>query len=361
MGIIRLLLAIAVIIAHTNPILGLSFTGGATAVKAFYIISGFYMALILNEKYIGAGSYKIFLANRFLRIFPIYWTLLILTIVISIGISYGSSGKELGFFMPYEKYSASLSIGSYLFLIFVNLFVVFQDFVVFLGLNLDSGDFFFTSNFWNTNPQLWLFLLVPQAWTISLELIFYTIAPFIVRRKIGIIILLILASIGLRILLAYNGLKDDPWSYRFFPTELAFFLLGSISYRLYKRILRYKVDKRILGFVYVFVIGFYLLYSILTFPFKSYIFLTSFFIAIPFVFYLTKSWKIDSALGELSYPIYISHFLIIRLLESNTLVKGNSAIVTLLISLILSLALNYFVARRFERIRLVKAARIPIQ
>ena len=50
MGIIRLILAIAVVIVHTEePIFGFEFVRGLVAVQAFYIISGFYMAMILNE------------------------------------------------------------------------------------------------------------------------------------------------------------------------------------------------------------------------------------------------------------------------------------------------------------------------
>ena len=56
MGLIRALLAISVILAHSESFLGLSLVGGKVAVQAFFIISGFYMALILNEKYIGGNS-----------------------------------------------------------------------------------------------------------------------------------------------------------------------------------------------------------------------------------------------------------------------------------------------------------------
>ena len=48
MGLLRLILAISVVIWHSSPIFGISLVGGQAAVQAFYIISGFYMALILN-------------------------------------------------------------------------------------------------------------------------------------------------------------------------------------------------------------------------------------------------------------------------------------------------------------------------
>lgn len=70
MGIIRFLLALSVVITHCGSLFGTSLVVGQIAVQSFYIISGFYMSLILNEKYIGVnGSYKLFITNRF---YPIY-------------------------------------------------------------------------------------------------------------------------------------------------------------------------------------------------------------------------------------------------------------------------------------------------
>ncbi|MDH6355821.1 peptidoglycan/LPS O-acetylase OafA/YrhL [Dysgonomonas sp. PH5-45] len=86
MGIIRLLLAISVVINHSTAIFGCRLVGGAVAVQAFYIISGFYMAMILTEKYVGKGSYKLFISNRFLRLYPIYWAILLVVILYSVSL-----------------------------------------------------------------------------------------------------------------------------------------------------------------------------------------------------------------------------------------------------------------------------------
>src|SRR5450759_1833879 len=88
MGIIRVLLALSVVAAHFGGIWNLRFVGGQVAVQSFYIISGFYMSLILNEKYVGKNkSYKLFITNRFLRLYPIYWTVLLLTIIFCITVA----------------------------------------------------------------------------------------------------------------------------------------------------------------------------------------------------------------------------------------------------------------------------------
>jgi peptidoglycan/LPS O-acetylase OafA/YrhL len=56
MGILRLLLAVSVIAAHAGPILGTMMVPGNYAVETFFMISGFYMSLILNSKYVGKGA-----------------------------------------------------------------------------------------------------------------------------------------------------------------------------------------------------------------------------------------------------------------------------------------------------------------
>jgi peptidoglycan/LPS O-acetylase OafA/YrhL len=40
----------------------------------------FYMALILNEKYTGPGSCRLFFTNRVLRLYPAYWRVVILSV-----------------------------------------------------------------------------------------------------------------------------------------------------------------------------------------------------------------------------------------------------------------------------------------
>lgn len=85
MGTIRLLLAISVVIAHTSSIFGFNLVGDLLAVELFYVISGFYMALILNEKYVSPKNvYKLFITNRLLKLYPAYWFILILMIGMSV-------------------------------------------------------------------------------------------------------------------------------------------------------------------------------------------------------------------------------------------------------------------------------------
>ena len=58
---LRLILACAVLLVHAGSFFRFNITGGGQVpVELFYIISGFYMALVLNEKYLGPGSARAF-------------------------------------------------------------------------------------------------------------------------------------------------------------------------------------------------------------------------------------------------------------------------------------------------------------
>jgi peptidoglycan/LPS O-acetylase OafA/YrhL len=80
-GALRLLLSLTVLIDHAGPGFSLHrFTlPGSIAVQSFYIISGFYMALVLHRKYNFPGATRLFYQQRYLRLAPIYWVTLLTT------------------------------------------------------------------------------------------------------------------------------------------------------------------------------------------------------------------------------------------------------------------------------------------
>ena len=224
MGLLRFLLAVSVVLAHSTDIFGFSLVNSQVAVQAFYIISGFYMTLILNEKYIGkSNSYKLFITNRFLRLYPIYWVVLLLTTLGSLTVYIITKGEDAVVFENYVNYFSDLDLLTLSFLVFTNIAVFFQDLVMFFHFNLETFSVALPSNNTNNIP-LYSFLIIPQAWTVGLELLFYLVAPFIVRRKLKVIFVLIVLSLLIRFVLVSKGFDYDPWSYRFFPNELVFFL-----------------------------------------------------------------------------------------------------------------------------------------
>lgn len=355
MGTLRFILALSVIAGHSSAIFGLNLVPCSTAVQVFYIISGFYMSLILNEKYVSqphAG--RLFLTNRFLRLFPIYWVILALTFLF-FALAYPASSPaapETTSLDLFRNYFSEMKWWSALFLVFANVFLFFQDAVMFLGLDPATGNLFFARDFHTTHPELHRFLLVPQAWTIGVELLFYLIAPFVVRRGVAVIATLIVFSIGLRVLLYHSGLHHDPWTYRFFPTELVYFLFGNIAYVLYRNIRDWRIPPVCLNTLWAAVFLASVFYSNVDFPGKKILYCLAFSLALPFIFLRTKNLKLDAYIGELSYPLYLCHMLLLAILYwtgfSSTRWLGLTLAVT---SILFSVALNEFVAKRIEKIR----------
>ncbi|MCG1035930.1 acyltransferase family protein [Polaribacter sargassicola] len=363
MGLLRLLLALCVLVAHSGAIFGFGLVTGKTALHSFFVISGFYMALILNEKYIGQNnSYKLFITNRLLRLYPIYWVVALCTILFSV-IMYFITGNSFGPLQPYVDYYDSMNFGTLLFLILTNIIIFFQDIVMFLGLDTVTGSLFFTKDFRQTEPALYNFLLAPQAWTVGLELIFYLMAPFIVRRKVKFIAVLLFISLAIRVVLYLNGYQKDPWAFRFFPSEIFFFLLGTLSYNIYKKVKTMDIKTSTLKIIYGFILVFSLFYSFIPyigsfptyphFPLKSMFYIFCIFLSIPFIFILSKRWKRDRYIGELSYPVYLSHILVLNFIRwiDVPLFNTYTSVFLSIFSIIFSIFLTELVTNKLEDYR----------
>jgi peptidoglycan/LPS O-acetylase OafA/YrhL len=361
MGLFRLLLALSVVIEHVGWLGGFRPLGARQAVETFFIISGFYMALILNEKYTGKGSYRLFITNRFLRIYPAYWCVL----VISIGVYLMKShGHLVG--GPLAVYHAHLRPAALGFLHAANLLIFGQDAVLFLGVN-PQGHLYFTANFQRTSPMVYTFMYCPPAWTLSLELTFYLLAPWLVRRSARFLGALILASIALRIFLRYGlGLTNDPWTYRFFPTELAFFLAGAMAYQIYRELKNNPPSAHQLRAWLIALLIAFFVYQFIPAPARpagQWLFYLLAFFAIPRIFLLSKSSPLDRYIGELSYPVYLTHFIVITFLQ---LVwyrlhwTGGFGIAVVIGTLAASMLLIQFLINPIDRLRQRRAEKMPL-
>ena len=194
MGLIRFLLACAVVLGH-SPGWGITpdkFASGFIqpyyAVQAFFVISGFYMALI-HEKY--ASKKWVFYVNRYSRLIVSYWIVALLTFSLSRYLE-----------APFPQFKEGTPIVP----LIANLSLFGADTVQFL------------------NQVGWI--LVPQGWSLGSELWFYLIVPFIATRTRTILLLLV-ASFCVRLAIVNSDLPFFPWQQRFFPAEIMFFLIGT--------------------------------------------------------------------------------------------------------------------------------------
>lgn len=302
MGFLRTLLALSVVLDHLGGGYADQLVGGRLAVQLFYVISGFLISYVLTATDHYQGATGKFYANRFLRLFPIYLSVAALTLTAHI-VSGGS------FFRIYE----ALPFSAEVFLFLSNLFIFGQDWLMFFGVR-DSA-LAFTGSFANSDVPLYKGLLVPQAWTLGVEMSFYLVAPFILRSPRKLLALLA-ASLALRAILIWTGVgRSDPWTYRFFPTELALFLIGSLSHQVVLPRMKAWTQrvKRLpelgTGILFLYVVAHF---SIGINPtVRDGLAVLLFAALLPLAFLFQSRHRLDKAIGELSYPLYICHMLVI--------------------------------------------------
>ena len=347
MGFIRFLLALTIIVRHTNDIFGLDFMAGKIAVELFFMMSGFYIALILDNKY--KDSIRLFYSNRLLKIFPAYWFICIASATVLSIVLWFNLVPEYT-----EKWKA-LSAPYLITTLISNIFLIGQDLFMFFGLDPITQSLFFAPSIKDNDHSLVFYLFVPQAWTLCLELSFYLVAPYILNRSNTFILRIIFISLAIRFSLFYFGFDKDPFSYRFFPAELAIFLLGSLSYQLYKS--GFMITNTLLSVslltIFCLLILFFNDLGIPDTEVTAWIVYFIFASFMPTFFNHTKANKVDKMVGELSYPLYISHIFVILLvtpfLNTSTLyLKGT---LTAIFSIIIATGIVKWIMNPIEKKR----------
>ncbi|WP_086063495.1 acyltransferase family protein [Bordetella genomosp. 8] len=346
MGLLRTLFALSVVLDHSPFNDGNMLVGGRLAVQLFYVISGFLISYILttNKAY---DSTARFYENRLLRLFPTYFAVAVVALALNV-----VANPE--FLDVYRRSPNSAD----LFLVLANLFIFGQDWLMFFGIK--GGELTLTGSYANSDVPLYQGLLIPQAWTLGVELSFYLIAPFILR-SMRCVVALFLASLALRAVLLHTGVaQSDPWSYRFFPLELALFLAGALSHRLLLPIWQ-KLSERF-HYLPELATGLFVVYALFHFSvtinhnLRDALALAAFTGILPLTFIYQARHRLDKKIGQLSYPIYISHSVALLLVHQATSWMGltNALLIStlnVLLSLVLAVLLWTMIDSRVDKVR----------
>jgi peptidoglycan/LPS O-acetylase OafA/YrhL len=308
-GALRFVLAMSVLSAHLafyptglphplNP---------DVAVQGFYIVSGFLITLVLHEKY--SGSLWLFYSNRALRIFPIYWATIIVYLIVDLladtKIFPAAPAALEAYRIPtvsswVAQNGSALGPGSIISLILTNTFIFGQDFLAFIRkdgtVSMMTPDLFYH-----------LFIVIRVAWTIAIELGFYLIAPFVVRR-VSVIAWLLVGSLLAQLLCYKFSALNPGWYSRIFPFALAWFMAGALAYHGYVRL---RPRSKELG-VKRYAIAATIAVALLTvaypwLPLARPLYLCAVALCLPGVVLLGRLNPLDKVLGDLSYPVYLVH------------------------------------------------------
>jgi peptidoglycan/LPS O-acetylase OafA/YrhL len=285
-GIYSVFLAILVLISH----FGLSIRGynpGVLAVVSFFLISGYTMSSRLTSSTpVTCKQIFHFFIDRLQRLYPIYFLIVILTYV---AITY----------LPFAEY---ITLGKRYWLF--NLIVI-------------------PLNYWHFTPMLMFtvhgipfYALIPQAWWLALEIQFFLISPLLVKYRL-FRIFAFWASILVWILAALHYLEPLYFGYHLLPGVLFIYLFGMEMYH-------YR-NQRIIPFYLILIwlmlfptIGFLIYRHLYQSTFNLEI-LVGLIFGLPLVRFLShrvyQTHSLDSYIGHLAYPIFISHFLVIWLIQ----------------------------------------------
>ena len=253
-------------------------------------------------------------------------------------------------------------------LFFMNFFIFGQDMwqtiLTHSATNIPNSFVQSAVNFFGKSALEPIYSYIGQAWSLGIELIFYAMAPFVVMSRTRVITLFITCLLIRFYFVEHADLfPNAPWRSRFFASNMTFFFLGTMSYWIYARAVRFEHAKTVgrmvailgmcslTGSVY-FAGGMFLFDGPEDYDqIRLWIFYLLFTAGMPFLFILTKDIKWDSYIGEISYPLYLVHGFMIGSL--NYLRFGPSVKLALIIAatLAVSTALFVFVDRPVDRFR----------
>jgi peptidoglycan/LPS O-acetylase OafA/YrhL len=151
--------------------------------------------------------------------------------------------------------------------------------------------------------------LVPQAWSLAVELMFYLFAPLLVQaRTRWLIVLCGIVTLIRTSLSIWKPHESLSLNYFWFPLQLPFFLLGIFSYRWMKVSANHWKNRWIrlggIGMAFMIVIG----YGWIPAGVGPILSCGAMGLLIPALFLIEG--KAGTFLGELSYPIYVVHILV---------------------------------------------------
>jgi peptidoglycan/LPS O-acetylase OafA/YrhL len=293
---------------------------GPYAVFGFYVLSGFLMTSVIRRQYgthpAGVSRY---LANRALRIYPVYWCALALSVLLVEIIPTHVVGVAQR--MPRSTTEWFYNMGIF-------------------GLTSDVSH-----------------RLVPPAWSLNVELVFYVAMPLLLSRSRITVVLWLIASVGYTLMIAYQKLPLPDRYYPIAAASLAFSIgatISSFGHRLTK-----IPAAALLVIAVVFLVNACLSDRIWTDPMMGGFYLSVVLSAL-LVWALkdnaARGWwaRADRALGRLSYPIFLMHWNVAALANAVTggqLGQGTLFVVSFVPLNAVAWVLSQYVERPIERLR----------
>lgn len=284
-GTYRTVLALAVVLHHliAVPVVG------HYAVHGFFILSGYLMTYIMNRTYgYSFKGIRAFALNRFLRLYPAYWAILVASVIVILWFGETNSVRYREFiFIPssFSEWSQNVS------LIFFDLF---PD---------------------RVSPRV-----SPPTWALTIEVVFYLLIAVGISKSKRITLAWLFAS-GLYMLLTHVFHLDYRYRYSIVFSGTLPFAIGAIAYHFYDSIKKYVPYKNSTTLIPALLLAFIVNSAIAAFSeqagFGKGVFLCfylNYLINAAIIILLIDgkmplvSKALDKAIGDYSYPLYLMHW-----------------------------------------------------
>ena len=275
----RLALALAVLLSHA----GLRVEGlnpGVIAVIGFYLISGYVMTGLVRRHFAAPAHIPAFYADRLLRILPQYLIY---------------AGATLVWFLVTGAHTDFLARSPGVLDLLNNLTVVPLNFYMFTGADQ--------------------FTLIPPAWSLGAELQFYLLAPCMVLwPRLGLA--LAVASLGVHAAAMIGRLHTDWFGYRLLAGVLWVFGAGMLLFALQRS--RPLLAALMAAAAPLAALAIYLLlrrHGLHAVPYNQEV-LIGWGLGLPLLHWLSRrrAGRLDMLAGDVSYGVFLNHFLLIWLL-----------------------------------------------
>jgi peptidoglycan/LPS O-acetylase OafA/YrhL len=305
MGYFRLILALLVAASHAGLAFG-RLNLGEIAVVSFFLLSGYVMTALIDRHYADLRRIGSFYLDRALRLYPQF-------LVYSVAMI--AAAEIFGLrhlWMPAPPTLAS-------------------DLAQLTMLPLTFSERF---------PNM----LLPQAWSLSLELMFYAVFPFFLIS--GERMMAAYASALVFLFAFWGRISADWFAYRLLPGVLFVFILGS-----WVRRPEIRLGRAPLALAYALAVT-ALVAALAIWPRRPSIcdLLIGLVVGLPIVYGLSRTriqGRWDELAGNLSYGVFLNHMLLLPILDR--LLPSGPASLRFVALMPISIALSYLTFQCIER------------
>ncbi|MEO6104068.1 MAG: acyltransferase [Pseudoxanthomonas sp.] len=295
MGFYRFFLAVLVAIAHAG-IHVYDYHQGVVAVISFYLLSGYVMTLLIEKYYKRPSAIPTFYLDRAARLFPQFLFYMVL------------ASAFIYFVKVDSQFITQLTVSKWV----LNFFMLPQGFYM----------------YWADGA-----VVIPQSWSLGLEFTFYLVIPWILVYCSRKQIYLLAGASFIVFLAAYLGKIDTNYfGYRLLPGTLFMFLVGSSFSYNDKSSSRFRAAVFLSGAAMLLIAFLYKPLYQLLYNKEVLVGLLAGILAIGLLRHVGSS-RIDRFFGDLSYGIYLNHFIVIWAMQTFLAVKTFDAAHTALLLL----------------------------